>query len=101
MLSFNLHALDLSHLQPQKSTQYQQQQQPQQQQSQEPQRDSSSDDNANEIDATVTSSDDYDNHPQYSFSYDVQDTSTGDEKQQEEQRDGDVVQGQVSRKKIE
>lgn len=39
---------------------------------------------------------DYDDHPQYSFSYDVQDASTGDNKNQHETRDGDVVNGQYS-----
>ncbi|XP_046399551.1 cuticle protein 21-like [Ischnura elegans] len=36
---------------------------------------------------------DFDPHPQYSFSYDVQDATTGDSKGQTETRDGDVVQG--------
>lgn len=51
----------------------------------------------NEFGSTVTSSEDYDSHPQYSFAYDVRDSFTGDDKQQEEKRDGDVVQGQVRR----
>ncbi|XP_046971951.1 larval cuticle protein A3A-like [Vanessa cardui] len=38
----------------------------------------------------------YDAHPQYSFSYDVQDGLTGDSKSQHETRDGDVVQGSYS-----
>ncbi|GJQ81560.1 hypothetical protein Trydic_g4919 [Trypoxylus dichotomus] len=38
----------------------------------------------------------YDQHPQYSFGYDVQDGLTGDNKQQHESRDGDVVQGSYS-----
>ncbi|CAG4965905.1 unnamed protein product [Parnassius apollo] len=38
----------------------------------------------------------YDAHPQYSFSYDVQDGLTGDSKSQHESRDGDVVQGSYS-----
>lgn len=42
----------------------------------------------------------YDPHPQYSFSYDVKDHSTGDDKQQHETRDGDVVKGQVSGLKL-
>lgn len=50
----------------------------------------------NDFGATVSSSEDYDTHPQYSFAYDVRDSFTGDDKQQEEKRDGDVVQGQVS-----
>ncbi|XP_057341909.1 larval cuticle protein A3A-like [Microplitis mediator] len=37
-----------------------------------------------------------DPHPQYSFSYDVQDSTTGDFKNQYETRDGDVVQGSYS-----
>ncbi|KAL1130806.1 hypothetical protein AAG570_012047 [Ranatra chinensis] len=36
---------------------------------------------------------DYDAHPQYSYSYEVQDAVTGDSKSQHETRDGDVVQG--------
>ncbi|XP_046427599.1 uncharacterized protein LOC124183311 [Neodiprion fabricii] len=39
---------------------------------------------------------DYDAHPQYSYAYDVQDSITGDNKQQHETRDGDVVQGSYS-----
>lgn len=39
---------------------------------------------------------DYDANPQYSFSYDVQDSLTGDSKSQQETRSGDVVQGQYS-----
>lgn len=38
----------------------------------------------------------YDSHPQYSFSYSVEDVSTGDNKHQHETRDGDSVVGQVS-----
>ncbi|XP_041982859.1 larval cuticle protein A3A-like [Aricia agestis] len=38
----------------------------------------------------------YDSHPQYSFSYDVADGITGDTKSQHETRDGDVVQGSYS-----
>ncbi|XP_034934146.1 cuticle protein 21-like [Chelonus insularis] len=38
----------------------------------------------------------HDPHPQYSFSYDVQDSLTGDFKNQHETRDGDVVQGSYS-----
>lgn len=37
-----------------------------------------------------------DTHPQYSFSYDVQDGLTGDAKSQHETRDGDVVHGSYS-----
>ncbi|XP_067013162.2 cuticle protein 21-like [Anabrus simplex] len=40
--------------------------------------------------------DTYDPHPQYSFSYGVQDAHTGDSKNQQETRDGDVVQGSYS-----
>lgn len=43
----------------------------------------------------TSQAEDYDEHPQYSFAYDVQDHSTGDDKQQHETRDGDNVQGQV------
>lgn len=35
----------------------------------------------------------YDPHPQYSFAYNVQDAVTGDHKNQQETRDGDVVKG--------
>lgn len=38
----------------------------------------------------------YDPHPQYSYGYDVHDGLTGDNKQQQESRDGDVVQGSYS-----
>ncbi|XP_065157782.1 larval cuticle protein A3A-like [Atheta coriaria] len=38
----------------------------------------------------------YDPHPQYSFAYGVEDPLTGDSKNQEEHRDGDVVQGSYS-----
>ncbi|XP_072933411.1 larval cuticle protein A3A-like [Epargyreus clarus] len=38
----------------------------------------------------------YDAHPQYTFSYDVQDGHTGDSKSQHETRDGDVVHGSYS-----
>lgn len=40
--------------------------------------------------------DDYDPNPQYSFSYDIHDGITGDNKAQTESRDGDVVKGQYS-----
>ncbi|XP_059473474.1 cuticle protein 19.8-like [Neocloeon triangulifer] len=39
---------------------------------------------------------DFDAHPQYSFSYSVADAVTGDNKEQHESRDGDVVQGSYS-----
>jgi hypothetical protein len=39
---------------------------------------------------------DYDPHPQYSYSYEIQDALTGDAKSQHESRDGDVVQGSYS-----
>jgi hypothetical protein len=39
---------------------------------------------------------DYDPHPQYSYSYDVQDSITGDSKNQFETRDGDLVHGSYS-----
>lgn len=38
----------------------------------------------------------FDAHPQYSFAYDVKDAVTGDDKNQHETRDGDVVTGQYS-----
>lgn len=41
--------------------------------------------------------DDQDHHPLYTFSYSVEDISTGDNKHQHESRDGDSVVGQVSR----
>ncbi|XP_068086145.1 cuticle protein 21-like [Anabrus simplex] len=40
--------------------------------------------------------DTYDPHPQYSYGYSVQDALTGDSKNQQETRDGDVVQGSYS-----
>uniref|UniRef100_A0A182F0N5 Uncharacterized protein n=1 Tax=Anopheles albimanus TaxID=7167 RepID=A0A182F0N5_ANOAL len=46
--------------------------------------------------AAIVKTEEYDAHPQYSFSYDVKDSLTGDNKQQHETRDGDVVQGQYS-----
>ncbi|XP_068086137.1 cuticle protein 21-like [Anabrus simplex] len=39
---------------------------------------------------------DYDPNPQYSYAYDVQDALTGDSKNQQESRSGDVVQGSYS-----
>ncbi|KAH8393836.1 hypothetical protein KR215_001898, partial [Drosophila sulfurigaster] len=45
----------------------------------------------------VKSSDEtYDPHPQYRFSYGVDDQLTGDSKSQVEERDGDVVRGEYS-----
>ncbi|KAF6200890.1 hypothetical protein GE061_005337 [Apolygus lucorum] len=38
----------------------------------------------------------HDPHPQYSYSYSVNDAVTGDNKEQHETRDGDVVQGSYS-----
>ncbi|XP_049775185.1 cuticle protein 21-like isoform X2 [Schistocerca cancellata] len=38
----------------------------------------------------------YDPHPQYSYAYSVSDAVTGDSKNQQESRDGDVVQGSYS-----
>lgn len=40
--------------------------------------------------------DDYDPNPQYSYSYDIHDALTGDTKNQQESRSGDVVQGSYS-----
>ncbi|XP_014245432.2 larval cuticle protein A3A-like [Cimex lectularius] len=44
----------------------------------------------------VARAEEYDPHPQYSFSYNVNDATTGDSKGQTETRDGDVVQGSYS-----
>ena len=44
--------------------------------------------------AKVVAPEPYDAHPQYSFSYSVHDAVTGDNKDQHETRDGDVVTGQ-------
>jgi hypothetical protein len=44
----------------------------------------------------VTPVDDYDPNPQYQFSYDIHDALTGDNKAQQESRDGDNVKGQYS-----
>ncbi|XP_017860902.1 PREDICTED: larval cuticle protein A2B [Drosophila arizonae] len=46
--------------------------------------------------AKVAGPEPYDPNPQYSFSYDVHDSSTGDVKNQQETRSGDVVQGSYS-----
>ncbi|XP_032595331.2 putative uncharacterized protein DDB_G0271606 [Drosophila grimshawi] len=56
------------------------------------------DDSNLDEDTTIlpSSSEDYDSRPQYTFAYDVHDTLTGDEKRQEEKRDGDLVKGQYS-----
>ncbi|XP_014246372.1 larval cuticle protein A2B-like [Cimex lectularius] len=45
---------------------------------------------------TVKPIEEYDPHPQYSFSYSVNDALTGDSKGQSETRDGDVVHGSYS-----
>ncbi|XP_053995665.1 larval cuticle protein A3A-like, partial [Hylaeus anthracinus] len=45
---------------------------------------------------TKTVDADFDPHPQYSYAYDVHDSLTGDDKSQQETRDGDVVQGSYS-----
>ncbi|XP_068154353.1 larval cuticle protein A2B-like [Drosophila tropicalis] len=44
----------------------------------------------------VKSEEPYDPHPQYRFSYGVDDKLTGDSKAQVEERDGDVVRGEYS-----
>ncbi|XP_053970107.1 larval cuticle protein A2B-like [Anastrepha ludens] len=44
----------------------------------------------------VVKSEEYDPHPQYKFSYGVDDKLTGDSKSQVEERDGDVVRGEYS-----
>ncbi|XP_044258226.1 cuticle protein-like [Tribolium madens] len=46
--------------------------------------------------AKTVVADDYDPHPQYSYGYDIQDGLTGDSKNQQESRDGDVVHGSYS-----
>ena len=45
---------------------------------------------------TKISDAEYDPHPQYTYSYDVSDSLTGDFKAQTESRDGDVVHGSYS-----
>ncbi|XP_017478776.1 PREDICTED: larval cuticle protein A2B-like [Rhagoletis zephyria] len=44
----------------------------------------------------IVKSEEYDHHPQYKFSYAVDDKLTGDSKTQVEERDGDVVRGEYS-----
>nr|XP_014097954.2 larval cuticle protein A2B-like [Bactrocera oleae] len=44
----------------------------------------------------VVKSEEYDPHPEYKFSYGVDDKLTGDSKSQVEERDGDVVHGEYS-----
>ncbi|XP_037949645.1 larval cuticle protein A3A-like [Teleopsis dalmanni] len=44
----------------------------------------------------IVKSEEYDPHPQYRFSYGVDDKLTGDSKSQVEERDGDVVRGEYS-----
>ncbi|KAJ8711741.1 hypothetical protein PYW08_008695 [Mythimna loreyi] len=46
--------------------------------------------------AKVAPVEDYDPNPQYSYAYDIQDALTGDSKNQQESRNGDVVQGSYS-----
>ncbi|RZC33111.1 larval cuticle protein A3A-like [Asbolus verrucosus] len=46
--------------------------------------------------AKTVVADEYDPHPQYSYGYDIQDGLTGDSKNQQESRDGDVVHGSYS-----
>ncbi|XP_006624269.1 larval cuticle protein A2B-like [Apis dorsata] len=46
--------------------------------------------------ASVNSEFNYDPHPQYTYSYDVQDNLTGDSKSQQETRNGDIVSGSYS-----
>ncbi|XP_017883728.1 cuticle protein 19.8-like [Ceratina calcarata] len=46
--------------------------------------------------STIVRAENYDPNPQYSFSYSVADSLTGDNKAQEETRNGDVVQGSYS-----
>ncbi|XP_015020953.3 trichohyalin [Drosophila mojavensis] len=70
----------------------------QQQEQQQQLRDLDNDDSSLDEPTTIlpNSSEDYDSRPQYTFAYDVRDTLTGDEKRQEEKRDGDLVKGQYS-----
>uniref|UniRef100_A0A1I8M7M5 Cuticle protein n=2 Tax=Musca domestica TaxID=7370 RepID=A0A1I8M7M5_MUSDO len=44
----------------------------------------------------VVKSEEFDPHPQYKFSYGVDDKLTGDSKSQNEERDGDAVRGEYS-----
>ncbi|XP_073815343.1 larval cuticle protein A2B-like [Musca autumnalis] len=44
----------------------------------------------------VVKSEEFDPHPQYRFSYGVEDKVTGDSKSHNEERDGDAVRGQYS-----
>ncbi|XP_073815341.1 larval cuticle protein A2B-like [Musca autumnalis] len=44
----------------------------------------------------VAKSEDFDPHPQYKYSYGVDDKLTGDNKSQNEERDGDAVRGEYS-----
>ncbi|XP_046805439.1 larval cuticle protein A2B-like, partial [Lucilia cuprina] len=44
----------------------------------------------------VVRAEEYDPHPQYKYSYGVEDKLTGDSKSQVEERDGDVVRGEYS-----
>ncbi|XP_073815347.1 larval cuticle protein A2B-like [Musca autumnalis] len=44
----------------------------------------------------VVKSEEFDPHPQYKFSYGVDDKLTGDNKSQKEERDGDAVRGEYS-----
>ncbi|KAG5883893.1 hypothetical protein JTB14_007781 [Gonioctena quinquepunctata] len=46
--------------------------------------------------AKTVVAEEYDPHPQYNYAYDIQDALTGDSKNQQEVRDGDVVQGSYS-----
>ncbi|KAM0732380.1 Larval cuticle protein A2B [Formica fusca] len=46
--------------------------------------------------ATVIRAENYNSHPRYSFGYSVADGLTGDNKAQEETRNGDVVEGSYS-----
>ncbi|EAT38291.1 AAEL009800-PA [Aedes aegypti] len=45
---------------------------------------------------TVVAADEYDPHPEYSYSYGISDALTGDQKSQQESRHGDAVQGSYS-----
>ncbi|XP_034473835.1 probable serine/threonine-protein kinase fhkB [Drosophila innubila] len=92
-----LRPIELSQLS--KSSSLQQQQQQQHQRGEQQLRGELNNDDDNLDEATTilpNSSEDYDSRPQYTFAYDVRDTLTGDDKRQEEKRDGDLVKGQYS-----
>uniref|UniRef100_A0A1B0D8G9 Cuticle protein n=2 Tax=Phlebotomus papatasi TaxID=29031 RepID=A0A1B0D8G9_PHLPP len=48
------------------------------------------------VDAPLAIDTSHDPHPQYTFAYNIQDAYTGDQKSQQETREGDVVKGSYS-----